>query len=103
MKDLKYVTLQSYQLHSLSDGRSEARALWPERCPQCNLLLQHVLLFQIPSSHSTLAATDTGLRHSTKTLGAKKVISGEVPSAVIISKYLLNTEEPEARGSLILL
>lgn len=60
-------------------------------------------LFQIPSSHSTLAATDTGLRHSTKTLGAKKVISGEVPSAVIISKYLLNTEEPEARGSLILL
>lgn len=44
----------------------------------------------------------SGIPVAAKTLGAKKVISGEVPSAIIISKYLLTYEEPEPRGSLIL-
>lgn len=107
MKDLKYVTLQSYQLHSLSGGMVEVKQ---ELCGQrgvpnvicfCSMFY---LLFRISSSHSAPAATDTQLIPvATKTLGANKVMSGEVSSAIIISRYLLTNEEPEARGSLILL
>lgn len=44
----------------------------------------------------------SGIPVATKILGAKKVITGEVPTAIIISKYLLTYEKPEPRGSLIL-
>lgn len=68
MKDLKYITLQSYQLHILSDGMVKVRQ---ELCGQrgvhnlptfCSVFY---LLFQIPSSHSAPAAVDTPqIRHS---------------------------------------
>lgn len=45
----------------------------------------------------------SGIPVASETLGVKKVISSEVPSAIIISKYLLTYEELEPRGLLILL
>lgn len=45
----------------------------------------------------------SGIPVASETLGVKKVISSEVPSTIIISKYLLTYEELEPRGLLILL
>lgn len=45
----------------------------------------------------------SGIPVASETLGVKKVISSEVPLAIIISKYLLTYEELEPSGLLILL